>query len=133
MIRPSLKVKSLPIVFIVVVFLTIIGVNASLALPLKGSPVVDYGSTYATFKLNDSYVSWYTEYNLTSEEYGKLDAFCVENQPVLNPSPYSLSLDFSNLNLRHAAILADSYFSENYINGITSQTAYQGCNMGNNV
>jgi len=87
---------------------TLFGTGFSQAIPLTNTHV-DYRGPVATVSINGATQSWYTEYSLYSDEFGLLDAFCVENSPA--DSRYKYELIPVPQSLRNAALIVDQFFN----------------------
>ena len=91
--------------------ITFISVNSSQALLLTNTSV-GYNGPVQSFKVNEKKRSWYTQYTLFADEFGDplgLDAFCVENMPVVPGMSYELVPVPGYLS--DAARIADQYFN----------------------
>jgi hypothetical protein len=72
---------------------------------------ITHNSDYARMKIYNSTVQWYTEYFLYADEFGKLDAFCVENAEADDDILYELVPVPESLN--DAALIAGTWFHDN--------------------
>lgn len=88
--------------------------NTASAIPLSNTTVSWNTTHWATFQINGTTESWYTEYFLQADEFQlldparTLDAFCVENEDV--DSTVSYELIAVSPDLRDAATVANQFF-----------------------
>ena len=123
--KKNLGVKGWGRLSLAILSLTLFSAASSLAVPLTNASV-RWGSEWETFLTdfdgNGTYESksWFTEYFLTADEIGTLNAFCVENSDVITSDPSYELLPVPS-NLEAAARIASRFFSES----LTNQTAVQ--------
>lgn len=87
---------------------TILSANSSQAIPLTNTSI-DYGGPIETFTIDGVNTRWHTEYVLNSDEFGALDAFCVENAHADSSIEYELIPVPDSLS--DAALIADQFLN----------------------
>jgi len=101
---------------------TFFSANSSQALLLTNTSV-GYGGPVQTFNVSGDNRSWYTQYVLYADEFDPsgLDAFCVENMPVVPGMSYELVPVPGYLSI--TARIADQFFNGNILDKTATQIA----------